>query len=59
MSLRGFHIFFVTLATATAYLLAWWGLQHWTSIGIVSLGVGLLLTAYGVWFARKVLGGQI
>ncbi len=62
MSLRVFHIVFVTLATLfCAFLAAWaflWpGLEHSTTVRVIGV-IGALgtvsLPVYGVYFYRKV-----
>lgn len=62
MSLKGFHILFITLAVLTCFLFAAWTrvssgssvvtpLLEW--LGVASALVGVGLVAYGVWFVKK------
>lgn len=61
MSLRGFHILFILIATLLCLSLAYFvyaGYQQSASMteGVVALGSlasGLILAGYGVWFIRK------
>jgi hypothetical protein len=62
MSLRAFHIVFVTLSSLLAFVFAGWNLRGYAAAGSVThltLGAasgafGLLLIAYGFWFWRKI-----
>ena len=60
MSLRGFHLAFIALATALAFIIGVWGLGRgqYQLLGGVSIVLGLALLAYGIWFLRKVLYGK-
>lgn len=54
MSLRGFHLLFITASTLLALLLAgyWW--RNGAAAGaVVACLVAVGLVAYGVWFRRK------
>lgn len=61
MSLRGFHVIFITLATAVSLAFAMWTMLSTaeTNVGAVKIfgiasGVfGIGLGIYGVWFYRK------
>jgi len=61
MSLRGFHIIFILIATLLCLGLAYFlygGYRQTASaiegvIALASLGSGLILGGYGVWFIRK------
>jgi hypothetical protein len=54
MSLKAFHLIFVTLLTALSFGCAAWAFQSgrvlWGATGIVA---GLLVIVYGVYFLRK------
>jgi hypothetical protein len=61
MSLRGFHVVFVTLAVA---LSLFFGAYEWSAfqqghasvditVSGISFGIALALAVYGVWFYRK------
>ena len=55
MSLKGFHVFFITLATLLAIGFAAWSLVNQTAVpvGICSAVLALGLIVYGVWFVKK------
>ncbi|MHA3771104.1 hypothetical protein ACXR0O_06140 [Verrucomicrobiota bacterium sgz303538] len=55
MSLKGFHIFFIFLATLLSIGFATWSLMNQTAvpIGICSAVLALGLIVYGVWFVKK------
>lgn len=59
MSLRGFHIVFITLTTLLSLFLVLWGFR-WapaeaggTAMGIVGVLGLIVLPVYGVYFYRK------
>ena len=62
MSLKAFHIVFVTLSSLLAFLFAGWALRSYTEsssttdllLGICSAIFGVALIAYGFWFWRKI-----
>lgn len=61
MSLRAFHIVFVTVSTLLFVFLAVWALVFAanptgiiTGLGIVSVAGALAMPVYGVYFYRKV-----
>lgn len=55
MSLKGFHVFFIILATLLAAGFAAWSLVNETAvpIGITSAVLAVALVVYGIWFIRK------
>jgi len=61
MSLKMFHIVFITISTIMSVGVGAWGMftnrqtgdTAALAIGIVSLAGGLLLIGYSVWFVRK------
>ena len=54
MTLRGFHLLFITASTALALGLAAWCLRHGIPLGALgATAVAVLLVVYGVWFRRK------
>jgi len=61
MSLKAFHILFITLSTLLAFGFGAWCLDsHGTQsnsaplgLGVGSIGLGLGLIGYGIWFLRK------
>lgn len=55
MSLKGFHIFFIVLATLLAAGCAAWAFlnQTMTAFGIGCAVVAAALAIYGVYFVRK------
>lgn len=65
MSLKAFHVFFVTVATLFCAGLGGWAVrQGWSpggdglmlTIGVSSLAVAVALVIYGVWFLRHMKG---
>ena len=62
MSLRAFHILFVTLSSLLAFAFAGWNLRAYRAadssehmlLGAASAAFGLLLIVYGFWFWRKI-----
>jgi len=62
MSLKAFHVVFITASTLLAFFFAAWCLglgSHeasagWRVAGAVSVAAGLGLAAYEAWFLRKV-----
>jgi hypothetical protein len=61
MSLRAFHIVFVTVSTLLFVFLAVWALGFAanptgiiTALGVVSVVAALAMPVYGVYFYRKV-----
>ncbi len=61
MSLKTFHVFFVTLSTLLAVGFGVWAIEESARVGqggALVLGIGsliaaVLLVVYGVWFLRK------
>jgi hypothetical protein len=61
MSLKGFHIVFVSVSLALAMGFGSWGLREYMGGGgammlvmtVGSFGGAVLLAIYGVWFLRK------
>jgi hypothetical protein len=55
MSLKGFHVFFIFLATLLAAAFAAWSLVNETAVpvGISSAVLSVGLIVYGIWFIRK------
>ncbi len=61
MSLKGFHIVFVTVSTLLCLFLVLWSFVlapeksgMATALGVVGLAGALLLPLYGVYFYRKI-----
>ncbi len=61
MSLKGFHIVFITFSTLLALACAWWSLQQnqisethaYVAGAACSFAAAVALVIYGVWFYRK------
>jgi hypothetical protein len=54
MSLKGFHLVFVTLLTALAFGCSAWAFAGGHSLsGVAGVVAGLLVIVYGVYFLRK------
>ena len=63
MSLRAFHVVFISASTLLAFFYAAWCLAlgdreglGWRAAGVASAAIGLVLAAYEAWFLRK-MGG--
>jgi hypothetical protein len=57
MSLRAFHLLFIALSAALAFVFGVWALENVSTIlGAASFVLGAGLLAYGVWFLRKTRG---
>ena len=61
MSLKAFHIVFVTLSSALSFAFAGWALgagggesTAYKAAGFAALALGAGLIAYGFWFWRKI-----
>lgn len=61
MSLKGFHLVFVTVSTLLCTFLALWSFvlapeksEMATALGVVGVAGVLLFPAYGVYFYRKI-----
>jgi hypothetical protein len=61
MSLKGFHIVFVTVSTLLCVFLALWSFLlapepsgMATALGIIGIAGSVLMPAYGVYFYRKI-----
>lgn len=61
MSLKGFHLVFVTVSTLLCVFLALWSFVlaseksgMVTALGIVGVAGALLMPVYGVYFYRKI-----
>lgn len=66
MSLKGFHIVFVTVSTLLCVFLALWSFlltPEWSgmtrALGIVGIAGALLMPVYGVCFYRKITRSHI
>ena len=54
MSLKAFHLIFVTLLTSLSFGCAAWAFSLGkTAPGIAGIVVGLLVIIYGIYFLRK------
>ena len=61
MSLKAFHVFFITVATVFAASFTLWALQQTMTVGgatavaLATLGMlfSVALPVYGAWFLRK------
>lgn len=54
MSLKGFHLVFVTLLTALSFSCAAWAFDAGrTGLGALAVAVGILVIVYGIYFLRK------
>jgi len=59
VSLKSFHILFITMASLLAFGFGAWALSpqlaaSYRALGVVSLVLGAGLIVYGVWFLRKI-----
>jgi hypothetical protein len=53
MSLKAFHVLFITASVLLAFVLAAWCLKTSVLGAAAAFAVGLALIAYEVWFLRK------
>jgi hypothetical protein len=54
MSLKAFHLIFVTLLTALSFGCAAWGFAVGRPVfGAVAIAAGILVIIYGVYFLKK------
>lgn len=54
MSLKAFHLIFVTLLTALAFGGAAWAFQSGSALGgAAGIAAGILVVIYGIYFLRK------
>lgn len=57
MSLKLFHICFITLAVLLCFVFGWWSVKQagpYLVIGITSFAAGLGLLFYGNYFLKKI-----
>jgi hypothetical protein len=57
MSLKVFHVVFVTCSSLLAFLFGGWSFARgggWAAGGVVAFLLGAALVVYGVWFWRKI-----
>jgi hypothetical protein len=66
MSIKGFHIVFVTVSSLLCLFLAMWSFVLTdevsgmiTALGVIGVAGLLLMPLYGVYFYRKIAKGQI
>jgi hypothetical protein len=54
MSLKAFHLIFVTLLTSLSFGCAVWALQAGSQLwAAVAVGTGILVVVYGIYFLKK------
>ena len=61
MSLKAFHVFFITVAGFTSLFFGLWAVRDWRVtgsttnlvLGLISFAVLVALIPYGIWFLRK------
>lgn len=61
MSLKAFHVFFITIAGFSSLFFGLWAVRDWRAngdttvliLGLLSFAVLVALVPYGVWFLRK------
>jgi hypothetical protein len=54
MSLKGFHLVFVTLLTALSFSCSAWAFDDGSPVlGVAGVAAGVLVIVYGVYFLRK------
>jgi len=54
MSLKAFHLIFVTLLTALSFGCAAWAFQSGSALwGAAGIATGILVVSYGIYFLRK------
>ena len=61
MSLKAFHLFFLTIAGFSSLFFGLWAVRDWRAngdvtvllLGLASFAVLVALVPYGIWFLRK------
>ena len=54
MSLKAFHLSFVTLLTALSFGCAAWAFQSGSTVwGVTGIAAGIFVIVYGIYFLRK------
>ena len=61
MGLKGFHVFFIAVATLTALMFGVWGVWDFSrtgkggtlTLGVLGFAAAAALVFYGLWFLRK------
>ena len=54
MSLKAFHLIFVTLLTSLSFGCAAWAFQAGSPLwGVTSIAAGIIVIVYGVYFLKK------
>ena len=61
MGLKGFHVFFIAMATLTSLMFGAWGVWDFSrtgksgtlALGVLGFGAAAALVFYGLWFLRK------
>jgi len=53
MSLKAFHLLFITISVLLALGVGWWCLPEHKAAAGLAAGVALLLVGYETWFMRK------
>ena len=54
MSLKAFHLIFVTLLTALSFGCAAWAFQAGSVLwGVTAIAAGIFVIIYGIYFLRK------
>ena len=57
MSLKSFHVVFITASVILAFGFGAWCFEaepRWLAAGVASIVAGLALVGYEVWFLRKI-----
>ncbi len=54
MSLKAFHLIFVTLLTGLSFGCAAWSFQSGSAVwGVTGIAAGILVIIYGIYFLKK------
>ena len=53
MSLKGFHLLFISVSVLLALGVGWWCLPDHKAAAALAVFVAVLLVAYETWFLRK------
>jgi len=54
MSLKAFHLIFVTMLTSLSFGCAAWAFAAGSTFwGVVGIGAGILVVVYGIYFLKK------
>lgn len=53
MSLKAFHVFFISISIALSIGFGFWALERYVVLSALSLAAGVSLVVYLFWFLKK------